>query len=172
MIGTMQRWARAAAVSLLLLFAASSAFAQEDERAPFRDFNWFDIMKLDAASAFNALWDLAAKYKAAGYDQKAILSALLDDYASAKALEKLSPFDPGIDAKAPGYTVTPDRTYSDRLALPWAALLKLNVRTAMQYILLEVLSTEGMPRSRGKIPTSVSLFGEYFGYYAVMKKAG
>ena len=56
--------------------------------------------------------------------------------------------------------------------LPWAALLKLNVRTAMQYILLEVLSTKGVPKSKGKVPTSVSLFGEYFGYYVLMKKAG
>jgi len=171
MIGAMHRWTRAVAAALLL-FAAAAAFAQDDERSPFRDFNWFDIMKLDPPSAFNALWDLAAKYKAAGWDQKAILAALLDDYSSAKELEKLVPFDPGIDAKAPGYSVASDRTYSDRLVLPWAALLKLNVRTAMQYILLEVLSTKGVPKSKGKVPTSVSLFGEYFGYYVLMKKAG
>jgi hypothetical protein len=172
MIGAVHRWVRTATVSLVLLFAASGVFAQEDERAQFKDFNWFDIMKLDAASAFNALWDHAAKYKAASYDQKGILSALLDDYASAKELEKLFPFDTSIDAKAPGYSVTYDRTYGDRLVLPWASLLKLNVRTAMQYILLEILYTKGVPKSKGKVPTNVSLFGEYFRYYAVMKKAG
>jgi hypothetical protein len=172
MIDPMRRCPRIAIVFLLLAFAPAVASAQEDERAQFKDFNWFEIMKLDPAGAFNGLWDHAAKYKTASYDQKAILSALLGDYAAAKELEKLFPFDVSIDAKAPGYSVTYDRTYSDRLALPWGDLLKLNVRTAMQYILLEILYTKGVPKSKGKIPTNVSLFSEYFGYYAVMKKAG
>ena len=158
--------------AVLLLVAALPVAAQDDERAQYKDFNWFDVMKLDSASAFNALWDQAAKHKSAGYDTKEILSVLLQQYAAAKQLEKTYPYDPSTDAKAPGYTLTYDRTYSDRLALPWAALLKLNVRSAMQYILLEVLYTKGIPKSKGKVPASWTLFSEYFGYYVVMKTAG
>ena len=157
---------------LFLLCAAASAFPQEDERALFKDFNWFEIMKLDPAAAFNALWDHAAKYKTAPYEQKAILSFLLAQYAAGKELEKLFPYDPSVDTNAPGYSVTYDRAYSDRLVLPWTGLLKLNVRTAMQYVLLEILYTKGVPKSKGKVPSTWSLFGEYFGYYVTMKKAG
>jgi hypothetical protein len=171
MIHPMRRRSATLTAALAFLLVAGACFGQEDERAQFKDFNWFEIMKQDSVSAFTALWDHAAKYKSASYDQKAILSALLDNYAAAKDLEKLFPYDASIDANAP-YAVTYDRAYSDRLALPWAALLKLNVRTAMQYILLEILYVKGVPKSKGKVPTNVSLFGEYFGYYVTMKKAG
>lgn len=126
---------------------------------------------MEPASAFSALWDQAARHKASGYDQKEILSLLLQQYAAAKQLEKTFPYDPAVDAKATAYTLTYDRTYSDRLALPWTNLLKLNVRSAMQYILLEILYTKGVPKSKGKVPTSWSLFSEYFGYYVTMKTA-
>jgi hypothetical protein len=157
---------------LFLLCSAAAAYPQEDERAYFKDFNWFDIMGLDPAAAFGTLGDHAAKHKGAAYDQKAILEALLDAYASAKELEKLSPYDPARESGGRQYPLSYDRTYSERLLLPWASLLKLNVRSAMQYILLEVLYTKGLPKPVGKVPTTWTLFQEYFGYYVVMKKAG
>ena len=172
MIDVMLRHARRGLAIFLLVCAAGVAFAQEDERQLFTDFNWFDIMKMDSVSAFNALWDHAAKYTAANYDQKAILSLLLDQYLAAKDLEKQTPYDAGADAKAGTYILAHDRRYSARLALPWSLLVKLSVRSAMQYILLEVLNTNAVPRSKGRIPTNLSLFQEYFGYYVAMKKAG
>ncbi len=168
----MDRDAQRGLIALLFFLAVVAAFAQDDERQLFKDFNWFDIMKLDSVSAFNAMWDHAAKYKAASYDQKAILDVLLEQYAAGKELEKQFLYDPAVDAKSASYSLTHDRPFSDRLLLPWAALMKLSVRSAMQYILLEVLYTKGLPKSKGKVPTNWTLFAEYFGYYVVMRKAG
>jgi hypothetical protein len=164
--------ATAALIACVLLACAGAqrAGAQADERSYFQDFNWFELMKTDPAAAFNAMWDHAAKYPSATYDRKAILDLLLADYGTAKDLEALFPYDASVDAKA-GYMLTYDRTWSDRLALPWSSLLKLTVRSAMQYVLLEVLYTKSLPKAKGKIPETWVLFDEYFGYYAVMKKA-
>jgi hypothetical protein len=170
----MRRPVRTLLAALVLAVAAAAAavplFAQDDEHALFQDFNWFDIMKADPATAFNALWDHAAKYSTVTYDRKAILALLLADYGKAKDLEALFPYDSTVDGKV-GYTLTYDRAYSERLALPWTNLMKLTVRSAMQYVLLECLYTKAVPKSKGKVPSTWTLFDEYFGYYAVMKKA-
>jgi hypothetical protein len=152
-----------------LLIAAASAGTKADEHTYFSDFNWFEIMKLDPAAALNALWDHAASFPAPPYDTKAILSLLLKDYGAGRTLEKAHPYDASLDALGAQYKVTTSRTYSARLGLPWDKLLALNVRSAMQYILLEVLYTKGVPVAQGKIPPSWSLFDEYFSYYVVLK---
>ncbi len=155
---------------LLTLFRAAAA-AQQDERASFTDFNWFDIMKLDPSAAFGSLWDQAAKFPAPPYDTKEILSLLLKEYGIAKDLEKAHPYDTNLDSLGSQYKVATSRAYSARLLLPWDKLLALNVRSAMQYILLEILYTRGVPKATGKIPSWWTLFDEYFGYYAVLKQA-
>lgn len=164
--------ARRAALTVAFVLSAVAAFPQQDEHAYFTNFNWFEIMKLDPAAAFGALWDHAVEFPSATYDAKAILSLLLKNYAAGRELEKTYPYDAGLDALGSQYKVTTTRTWSPRLQLPWDKLLKLNVRSAMQYILLEVLYTKGVPKAQGKIPTWWTLFDEYFGYYVVMKRAG
>ena len=154
------------------MLGAAAGGTRPDEHGYFTDFNWFDIMKLDPAAAFSALWDHAAAFPVPPYDTKAILSLLLKEYGAARALEKSHPYDPSLDALGAQYKVTTSRAYGARLALPWDKLLALNVRSAMQYILLEVLYTKGVPAAQGKIPSWWTLFDEYFGYYAVMKGSG
>jgi hypothetical protein len=154
------------------VLAAAAGATQPEEHAYFADFNWFAIMKLGPAAAFNALWDHAAAFPAPPYDTKAILSLLLKEYGAGRELEKTHPYDPSLDALGAQYKVTTTRAYSARLALPWDKLLALNVRSAMQYILLEVLYTKSVPAAQGKVPSWWTLFDEYFGYYALMKGSG
>jgi hypothetical protein len=171
LIRTVRRRLQPVFLLLPLVLGAAAAGTQPDEHAYFTGFNWFDIIKLDPAAALTVMWDHAASFPAP-YDTKAILSLLLKEYGAGRDLEKAYPYDPSLDALGAQYKVTTSRAYSARLALPWDKLLKLNVRSAMQYILLEVLSTNGVPKAQGKIPAWWTLFDEYFGYYVVLKGTG
>ncbi len=154
----------------MLILGARAVFCQTGEEANFTDFNWHTIMGLDSPTVIKKLWAHAQSFNGETYDRKAILEIELDIYARAKELEKAFPYDGGTESRSK-YKVTYDRKYSEWLDLSWEELLKLNVRSAMQYLLLEILYTKSIPKSKNKIPIHWTLFKEYFSYYSLLKNA-
>jgi hypothetical protein len=158
------------AAFVLLMLNTGTAFCQTGEEANFSDFNWHAMLGLDSPTVLNKLWGHAQLFKDQTYDTKAILDIELDIYARGKVLEKTFSYDSGQESRS-RYQVTYDRKYSEWLDLPWAELLKLNVRSAMQYLLLEILYTKSIPKSKTEIPVHWTLYREYFNYYYVLKLA-
>jgi len=160
---------RTAAAFLLFLLAAGRLPAQTDEKKALESFNWFQVMGLDTVAAFDTLRSTADLYTAKGYDRKEILRLLLDLYAQGRKLEKAHPYAKASDADTRRYKLDDKRKYAAYLPMDWTLLLSFNVRTAMQYVLLEILSTQNLPVPTGKLPTVWTLYDEYFRYYATMK---
>ncbi len=164
----MESWRGKIITFVFLLLNAGAAFCQTGEEANFTDFNWHAMLGLDSPTVLKKLWEHAQLFKDATYDKKAILDIGLDIYARGKELEKTFPYDGGLESRS-RYKVTYDRIYGDWLDLPWAELLKLNVRSAMQYLLLEILYTKNISRLKTVIPVHWALYREYFNYYYVLK---
>lgn len=160
---------RALLAVLLCILTAAPAIAQQDEKKVLEGFNWYDIMGLEPVAVLDSLQAVAEEYAQPLYDRKETYRLLLDLYSIGKKLEKQFPFAAVPDTDAKGYRIEQGRKYAEFLKLDWARLLKLNVRSSMQYILLEVLYTQGIPAAKGKIPAVWTLFEEYFRYYAAIK---
>lgn len=156
------------AALVLLMLNAGAAFSQTGEEGNFSDFNWHAMLGLDSPTVLKKLWEHARLFPGQAYDTKAILDIELDIYSRGKALEKSFPYDSGLESRS-RYPMTYDRKYSEWLDLPWAELLKLNVRSAMQYLLLEILYTKSIQKSKTEIPVHWTLYREYFNYYYVLK---
>jgi hypothetical protein len=152
------------------MLSARNGFCQTGAEANFADFNWHTLLGLDSSMVMKKLWEHAQTFKEGTYNAKAILDLELDLYAKAKELEKTFPYDGGTESRS-RYKVSYDRKYSEWLDLSWEELLKLNVRSAMQYILLEILYTKSIPKSKNELPIHWTLFQEYFTYYFVLKNA-
>jgi hypothetical protein len=161
---------RSRTVALLLLVLASGrAFPEAGEKKALESFNWFQLMGQGSVAAFDALRATADLYAAGSYDRKELLRLLLDLYAEGRKLEKAHPYDKTADAETRRYKLDDKRKYGGYLPMDWALLLSFNVRTAMQYILLEILSTQNLPAATGRIPVVWALYDEYFHYYATLK---
>lgn len=160
---------RRAAALLLLVLASGRAFPEQDEKKLLESFNWFQVMGQGTVAAFDALRATADLFTAKNYDRKELLRLLLDLYAEGRRLEKSHPYAKDADSDTRRYRLDDRRKYAAYLPMDWTLLLSFNVRTAMQYILLEILSTQNLPAAAGKVPVIWALYDEYFRYYATMK---